>query len=93
MSRRRAAKPVRDAWQRHVGNRIIRRLLEIGVIPADPRVRVKIGRRWRAGTAQVVPEDDTRERLRETGRYNDAAVRFWGSPDELVTVRIDLDPT
>jgi deazaflavin-dependent oxidoreductase (nitroreductase family) len=141
MNRQGPTKPLRDAWQRHVGNRIIRQLLEIGIAPsvyalletrgrrtgqarrtpvgnglipgsntfwlisehgmragyvrniqADPRVRVKIGRRWRAGTAQVLPEDNALQRLRQTGRYNAAAVRFFGNPDELVTLRIDLDP-
>jgi deazaflavin-dependent oxidoreductase (nitroreductase family) len=141
MSRRGPTKPIRDAWQTHVGNRIIRQLLEIGLAPrvyallettgrrtgrprrtpvgnglvagsdtfwlisehgmragyvrnieADPRVRVKIGRRWRSGTAQILREDDALQRLRRTGRYNAAAVRFFGNPDELVTVRIDLDP-
>ena len=142
MSKRRPTKPIRDAWQRYVGNRIIRQLLEIGIAPrvyallettgrrtgrprrtpvgnglvagsdtfwlisehgtragyvrnleADPRVRVKVGRRWRAGTAQLVREDDVRQRLEQTGRYNAAAVRFFGNPDELVTLRIDLDPS
>jgi deazaflavin-dependent oxidoreductase (nitroreductase family) len=142
MSGQHPTKPIRDAWQRHVGNRIIRQLLELGIAPrvyalletkgrrtgeprqtpvgngleagsdtfwliseqgvragyvrniqADPHVRVKIGRRWRAGTAQVVREDDAQQRLRQTGRYNAAAVRFFGNEDELVTVRIDLDPT
>ena len=31
-------------------------------IGADPRVRVKTGRRWRTGTAHVLPDDDTRAR-------------------------------
>jgi deazaflavin-dependent oxidoreductase (nitroreductase family) len=142
MSRRGPTKPIRDAWQRHIGNRIIRQLLEIGIAPrvyallettgrrtgqprrtpvgnglvagsdtfwlisehgmragyvrniqADPRVRVKIGRRWRGGTAQLLREDDVLQRLRQTGRYNAAAVRFFGNPEELVTLRIDLDPT
>jgi deazaflavin-dependent oxidoreductase (nitroreductase family) len=142
MSRAHQAKPIRDAWQRHVGNRIIRRLLELGLAPrvyallettgrrtgqrrrtpvgnglaagsdtfwlisehgmradyvrniqSDPRVRVKIGRRWRAGTAHILREDDALERLRTTGRYNQQAVRFFGNPDELLTVRIDLDPS
>jgi hypothetical protein len=57
------------------------------------RVRVKIGRHWRAGTAEILREDDALERLRQTGRYNARAVRFWGNPDELLTVRIDLDPS
>src|SRR4051794_23939922 len=62
-------------------------------IQADPRVRVKVGGRWRAGTAHILREDDALERLRQTGRYNERAVRFWGYPDELLTVRIDLDAT
>ena len=62
-------------------------------IQADPRVRVKVGGRWRAGTARVLRDDDALEHLRQTGRYNARAVRFWGNPDELVTVRIDLDAT
>jgi deazaflavin-dependent oxidoreductase (nitroreductase family) len=142
MSRRSRAKPIRDAWQRHVGNRIIRGLLEHGIAPrvyallettgrktgqprrtpvgnglvagsdtfwlisehgmgagyvrniqADARVRVKIGRRWRAGTAHILREDNALERLHQTGSYNARAVRFWGNPDELLTVRIDLDAT
>lgn len=142
MSRPPRAKPIRDAWQRQVGNRIIRRLLELGIAPsvyalletmgrktgqrrrtpvgnglvagsdtfwlisehgiragyirniqADSRVRVKIGRRWRTGIAHILRDDNALERLRETGRYNSRAVRFWGNPDELLTVRIDLDPS
>jgi deazaflavin-dependent oxidoreductase (nitroreductase family) len=142
MSRPTRAKPIRDAWQKHVGNRIIRQLLELGIAPpvyallettgrktgqrrrtpvgnglaagsdtfwlisehgmragyvrnirADSRVRVKIGRRWRTGTAHILRDDNALERLRQTGRYNARAVRFWGNPDELLTVRIDLDQT
>src|SRR5215210_3452098 len=33
MSRHGPTKPIRDAWQRYVGNRIIRQLLEIGIAP------------------------------------------------------------
>jgi deazaflavin-dependent oxidoreductase (nitroreductase family) len=63
-------------------------------IKANPRVRVKVGRRWRAGTARAVPEDDPRERQRELGtglnrRLNAAAVRAMGT--DLLTVRVDLD--
>ena len=61
-------------------------------IQANPRVRVKIGPRWRTGTAHILREDDALKRLRETGRFNARAVRFWGNPDELRTLRIDLDP-
>src|SRR2546425_5511191 len=30
----------------------------------DPHVRVKVGRRWYSGVAQVLPDDDVGERLR-----------------------------
>ncbi len=60
-------------------------------IAADPRVRVKVGGRWRSGTAHPLPDDDPRERLRKIGlRFNGAVVRAMGT--ELLTVRIDLDP-
>ncbi len=59
---------------------------------AHPRVRVRIGRAWRAGTAHVLPDDDWRERQRQMpNRANAAVVRLMGS--EHVTVRVDLDPT
>ena len=59
-------------------------------IEANPRVRVKIRRRWRSGTAHVLPNDDARERQRRIGlRFNAAVVRLMGT--ELVTVRVDLD--
>ena len=59
-------------------------------IQADPHVRVKVGRIWREGTAQVMPDDDVRARMRALGRpANDAMVRLAGS--RLMTVRIDLD--
>ena len=58
---------------------------------ANPRVRVRIGRRWRTGTAQVLPDDDWRERQRRIpNRANSAVVRAMGT--EHVTVRVDLDP-
>jgi deazaflavin-dependent oxidoreductase (nitroreductase family) len=60
-------------------------------IRKDPRVRVKVGRRWRSGTAHVLEGDDVGERFRELRRpVNDALVRAVGT--EHLTVRIDLDP-
>jgi hypothetical protein len=50
-------------------------------------VRIRLGRRWRSGTARVVPDDDPRRRLR---RVNGLVVRAMGS--ELLSVRIELDP-
>ena len=60
-------------------------------IEANPRVRVKLGTRWRTGSARTLPEDDPRARQRLIpNRANSALVRAMGS--ELLTVRIDLDP-
>jgi deazaflavin-dependent oxidoreductase (nitroreductase family) len=60
-------------------------------IEADPHVRVRIGRRWRTGTAHVLSGDDWRERQRRMpNKLNSAMVRAMGT--EHVTVRVDLDP-
>jgi deazaflavin-dependent oxidoreductase (nitroreductase family) len=58
-------------------------------IEANPRVRVRVGRRWRTGTASVLPDDDWRERQRRMPKLNAAVVRAAGT--EPVTVRVDLD--
>jgi deazaflavin-dependent oxidoreductase (nitroreductase family) len=57
---------------------------------ADPRVRVRVGRRWRTGTAHVLEDDDVRARLASMRRFNAALVRAVGT--DPTTVRIDLDP-
>jgi deazaflavin-dependent oxidoreductase (nitroreductase family) len=68
-----------------------RRAAYVRNIEAEPRVRVRIGRGWRTGTARVLPEDDWRARQqRMPNRVNSAVVRLMGS--EPVTVRVDLDP-
>jgi deazaflavin-dependent oxidoreductase (nitroreductase family) len=60
-------------------------------IEANPRVRVRIGRRWRGGTARVLHDDDVRERARRLpNRANTRVVLLMAS--EPVTVRVDLDP-
>ncbi len=60
-------------------------------LEADPRVRVKVGRRWLSGTAHVLPDDDPRERLRMLERpLNDLGLRAMAS--EMLVVRVDLDP-
>ena len=60
-------------------------------IEANPRVRVRVGRRWRTGTAHVLEGDDWRERQRRLpNKVNSAVVRAVGT--EHVTVRVDLDP-
>lgn len=57
---------------------------------ADPRVRVRRGRRWRTGTAHVLPADDPIACQASMPKANARAVRLFGT--ELLTVRIDLDP-
>jgi deazaflavin-dependent oxidoreductase (nitroreductase family) len=60
-------------------------------IDTNPRVRVRVGRSWREGTARVLLDDDVRERARRMpNRANTRVVLLMAS--EPVTVRIDLDP-
>jgi deazaflavin-dependent oxidoreductase (nitroreductase family) len=60
-------------------------------IQANPRVRVKVGRRpWREGTAHILPDDDPHERMRMLKRRgNDLAVRL--NATQLLVLRVDLD--
>jgi deazaflavin-dependent oxidoreductase (nitroreductase family) len=68
-----------------------RRAAYVRNIEADPRVRVRTGRRWRSGTAQVLADDDWRERQRHMpNKLSSAMVRAMGT--EHVTVRVDLGP-
>ena len=59
-------------------------------IAADPRVRLRLGRRWRTGSATILHDDDPLARQRHMSKLNAAAVRAMGT--ELLTIRIDLDP-
>ena len=59
-------------------------------IEANPRVRVRIGRRWREGTAVILAEDVPRARQHHMSKLNAAAVRVMGT--DLLTIRVDLDP-
>ena len=59
-------------------------------IQHDPRVRVKIGRRWYPGTATICPDEDPEQRLRELGRpVNDTLLRIVGT--QKLVIRVDLD--
>ena len=59
-------------------------------IKANPRVRVKVGRKWREGTARILEDDDPYERMRMLKRRsNDTMVRLVGT--EHLTIRVDLD--
>jgi deazaflavin-dependent oxidoreductase (nitroreductase family) len=59
-------------------------------IQADPRVRVRVGRRWRTGTAHILPDDDPDQRLRWLRRpVNDSMLRAMST--ERLVIRVDLD--
>jgi deazaflavin-dependent oxidoreductase (nitroreductase family) len=58
---------------------------------AQPRVRVKIDRTWRSGTAVLLPGDDTLRRSRALRYRRDAAIGRTLATTPL-TIRIDLDP-
>jgi deazaflavin-dependent oxidoreductase (nitroreductase family) len=58
-------------------------------IKANPAVRVRLGGKWRRGTAHLLTDDDSKERLRSLPRVNSAVVRVMAS--DLLTIRVDLD--
>jgi deazaflavin-dependent oxidoreductase (nitroreductase family) len=62
---------------------------------ASPQVRVRLGRRWRTGTAELLPDDDVKARIRT---FSDSAVgravtaaTFRALESQPVTVRIALE--
>ena len=58
-------------------------------IEADPHVRVRVGRKWRSGVADVLYDDDWRARQRRLpNKLNSATVRLMGT--EHLTIRVDL---
>lgn len=60
-------------------------------LEANPRVRVRVQRRWRSATAFIVDGDDPQARLDSFAMARHAAaVRRFGT--ELLTVRVDLAP-
>jgi deazaflavin-dependent oxidoreductase (nitroreductase family) len=59
-------------------------------LEADPRVRVKVGGRWRTGTAHVTDDDPYALMRRLRRPANDALLLAIGT--EQLVVRVDLDP-
>ncbi len=59
-------------------------------IRADPRVRVKVGGRWRTGTAHITDDDPYALMRRLRRPVNDALLLAVGT--EQLVVRVDLDP-
>lgn len=62
---------------------------------ASPLVRVRLGRRWRTGTAELLPDDDVKARIRtfSAGPVAHAitAATFRALESQPVTVRIQLE--
>lgn len=63
---------------------------------ASPHIRVRLGRRWRNGTAQLLPDDDVKARIATfastpAGRFMTGAM-FRALESQPVTVRIELEP-
>jgi deazaflavin-dependent oxidoreductase (nitroreductase family) len=64
---------------------------------ASPQVRVRRGRHWRTGTAELLPEDDVKARIATfsssaIGRLMTSAT-FRALESQPVTVRIQLAPS
>lgn len=62
---------------------------------ASSKVRVRLGRKWRAGTAELLPDDDVKARIRtfSAGPVDHAivAATFRALESQPVTVRIQLE--
>ena len=59
-------------------------------IQANPNVRVKVGRSWYTGVAEILPDDDPDARLRWLKRpVNDTMLRLVGT--ERLTIRVRLE--
>jgi deazaflavin-dependent oxidoreductase (nitroreductase family) len=68
-----------------------RRAAYVRNIEANPRVRVRAGRRWRTGSATVLADYDWRAlQRRGPNKLNSAMVRLMGT--DHLTIRVDLDP-
>jgi deazaflavin-dependent oxidoreductase (nitroreductase family) len=57
-------------------------------IEANPRVRVKVGGRWRSGSAQILGDDDPDFHVRRQNFLNAIGLRLVGS--DLLPIRVDL---
>lgn len=62
----------------------------VGDLEATPLVRLRIGGRWRTGTAQVLRDGHVRLRLRRVNWSTTAALRLCGTAPTVV--RVDLHP-
>jgi deazaflavin-dependent oxidoreductase (nitroreductase family) len=90
--------PVGNGLQDHVFWLVAMHGTQAGYVQnllANPRVRVKIGRRWRTGSATLIPEDDSYQRRRDLDRAHGLLGRLDGiifrtGATDVCTIRIDL---
>jgi deazaflavin-dependent oxidoreductase (nitroreductase family) len=63
---------------------------------ANPHVRIRRGRHWRAGTAELLPDDDVKARIAtfssSPAGHLVTAATFRALESQPVTVRIELEP-
>jgi deazaflavin-dependent oxidoreductase (nitroreductase family) len=72
-----------------------RRAAYVKNLIAEPRVRVKVGGRWRTGIAAVTTDEDPNQRLAKIAGHPGSwlsarVVRLMGT--ELAVIRVQLDP-
>ncbi len=64
-------------------------------LKVNPRVRVRVGRGWRTGSARALPDDDPRRRLRALARVRRRSIMNLATvglmATDPLTVRVDLD--
>ena len=58
-------------------------------IEADPRVRVRLGGRWREGVAYPLPGDDAHRRMFKVNPLNGLFIGIAGR--EHLSIRVDLE--
>lgn len=59
-------------------------------IQANPNVRVKVGRRWYTGVAEILADEDPEARLRWLGRpVNDTLLRLVGTQQLVIRIRLE----
>jgi deazaflavin-dependent oxidoreductase (nitroreductase family) len=59
-------------------------------IQANPNVRVKVGRQWYTGLAEILPDDDPGKRLRWLGRpVNDTMLRIVATQQLVIRIRLE----
>jgi deazaflavin-dependent oxidoreductase (nitroreductase family) len=59
-------------------------------IAANPKVRVQVHGRWRAGVAHLLEDDNPRYRLLRMNPLN--SLHIWIAGKDLATMRVDLEP-